>query len=304
MLLSLPVELLALLFSFVDLRVFLRLSLVCKYLQEVVQDCKNRETLDFNSVKRSLDTALPTLLKRYRLGNIRSVKLEDSYKLDDKKLESICVAFSSSLQDLLLRNCSKIKQIQFISTCTNLERLDISGCTGISLSTLVPTFPISLHAIRLCSLSQVNDGTLRALTERCTSLDSIALDECYNCNDEAVAAIAKGCPNLQTLILSWCSNISNSALQSLANNTKDLQHLALEECHHITDEGITQLAKGCTNLTKLNLEQCFKITEKSLNSVVTNCIKIKEVNVRRCQNISSTAVVALLHQHRSLNILQ
>lgn len=101
------------------------------------------------------------------------------------------------LRIIVLARCVKLKgnAIKSISTCQHLEKLDLSGCTGLSDSTL----------LSLCETASV------------PVLKSLYLLDIPTLSDTSLAWIATGCNSLQLLCLKG-TNITLQACKAVADN--------------------------------------------------------------------------------------
>ncbi len=151
------------------------------------------------------------------------------------------------------------KELKYLSSLTQLQKLDLNWCKKITDEGLV-------HIKDLVNLRKLN------------------LWSCEKLTDKGLIHI-KGLINLQELDLSWCSNINKGfvylkdfvKLQKLdlsncritdnklayLKNLINLKALYLCWCTRITDEGLAHL-QGLVNLQKLNLSYCYDITNEGL----------------------------------------
>jgi len=244
--------------------------------------------LDLTLVRRKIDTILPEFLAKYRRGNIKIVKLEKCYKLNNEMLDKMCSAFSATLQVLNIKECGGVKSLESINQCTILEQLNISDCKNIPLDSMVKCLPVSLKDLFLCKLS-ISQPQLESIAKQCKNLEVLVLEECSGITDAAVQSVVTNCPQLRTLNLSWCSNITDKGIETIATNCPELRVLEVNQCYALTDKAVQSVAKHCTKLLKLFMEECFLLTPQSLK-YLRDSPNLKILSILNCQNITKDSV--------------
>jgi len=298
----LPIEMWTLVFSFLDLREFYSISIVCKRFRNIVEDASTRETLDLTVVKRDLENHISSFLSKYKRGNITAVKLVDCYKLNDSMLSQICSTFSKTLRSLNVKECTKITSLNCIASCTSLELLNIEKCRHISSNSLQDSIPESIIALYLDNLT-VTVTLIENIAKKCKSLKIISLSDCYGLNDIIIEKLTSNAHNLDSINLSWCTEITDEAIRSISKHCKEVKNLELEECYNITDQGIESLAKNCKKLTKLDLEQCFKISNRSLEALSQHSKCLRCLEIPHCQSVTLDAISKLKEQLPECNVI-
>ncbi|XP_072881341.1 F-box/LRR-repeat protein 15 isoform X1 [Hemitrygon akajei] len=174
------------------------------------------------------------------------------------------------LHHLIVHSCSDwltdLELLPVIGQNHHLEKVDVTGCRGLSRRTLV-ALSLSCPNLQYLSLRQcdwVDSLSLRSLADRCSRLVSIDLTACKQLNDEAVCYLVRKCPKIKSLSLAVNANLSDSSVQEVAKLCTELEHLDLTGCLRLKNECIRTVAEYCTKLNSLKVKHCHNITEGSL----------------------------------------
>ncbi len=156
---------------------------------------------------------------------------------------------SDSLRCLSLSASTQLTDADLLelSTLKSLEKLDLSGCRGLTdvvVEAIVSSCGGTLEEINL-SHTPDSGFTQEPLVCRVT--------------DQSMAALARLCPKLKAVTLQSCSTVTDEGLQKLASGCRYLHTVNVAKCKSFTDEGISALAKGCP-LQTLILDSAGKET--------------------------------------------
>ncbi|XP_078284563.1 F-box/LRR-repeat protein 15 isoform X2 [Rhinoraja longicauda] len=177
---------------------------------------------------------------------------------------------NSVLHQLVVHSCSDwltdLELLPVIGQNHHLEKVDVTGCRGLSRRTLV-ALSLSCPNLQHLSLRQcewVDSLSLRSLADRCSRLVSIDLTACKQLNDEAVCYLVRKCPKIRSLSLAVNANLSDGSVQEVAKLCTELEHLDLTGCLRLRNECIRTVAEYCTKLSSLKVNHCHNITEGCL----------------------------------------
>jgi len=172
----------------------------------------------------------------------------------------------------LVTNCKNLKELTIIegesvsdnalfiigSSLIPLQRLHFYRCprlTDIGLQSLGALGSLScLVALHISYSSEISDGGVVSVLEKCPNLQSLSLFGCAKITDVTLKTLAAFCPLLTDLNLFKCANISNHGLVALSGRCRLLQTINLASCEpNVTEDGIKALQQHCRQLTTWNL---------------------------------------------------
>lgn len=220
--------------------------------------------------------SLQRVSKQFR--NLIQLYLTNCHSLDTSQLgaaipqSAFCriLRDNSVLHHLVVHSCSDwltdLELLPVIGQNHHLEKVDVTGCRGLSRRTLV-ALSLSCPNLQQLSLRQcdwVDSLSLRSLADRCSRLVSIDLTACKQLNDEAVCYLVRKCPKIRSLSLAVNANISDGSVQEVAKLCTELEHLDLTGCLRLRNESIRTVAEYCTKLSSLKVNHCHNITEGCL----------------------------------------
>jgi internalin A len=246
------------------------------------------------------DTPLPRLRKLemrscpllHDLGAIGQVKalhsldLSGSALVGDQNLESLDVLVC--LQELFLNGCVNLTNqgLCVVGRIRTLNRLGLFGCR--SVTDLSPLADLTqLEHLDLQGCTGVRDETIHSLSGL-KSMRGLNLSQC-NLTDAGLFAVA-GMLDMHSLNLDTCQKITDvglHALSSLAN----LQQLDLSRCRSL------KTLKPLSFLTELkfvNLSGCVRVSDASLANLI-QCKQLKTVYANHCKKITKDALALILH---------
>lgn len=182
-----------------------------------------------------------------------------------------------------------------IQGITNLESLNLSGCYNISDKSLTHAFVYEVPTLTYLDLSlckQVTDASLGRLVQYLNNLEVLKLSGCCNVTNTGLVFISRGFPKLRQLNLRSCWHISDHGISYLsgfnietAPGNLSLEYLDLQDCQRISDEGLQLISAGLTKLVNINLSFCVSITDSGLK-YLAKMPTLRELNLRSCDNIS------------------
>ena len=186
---------------------------------------------------------------------------------------------SITMKHLKLHGCSLLSTLSMkaISNCSNLETLDLSGCTRLTING-AKCIGESCRKISVLSLASCGDCISNAVVEAIVSnldlLTSANLQFCPKVGERSLKAIS-ACTGLQTLDLTGCSGVTDQAILHLSegNFVPGLRHLFLAQCSKVGDtslswitEGLKQTLDGTISLETLSLKGT-KVTPDAVKGI-------------------------------------
>jgi len=167
---------------------------------------------------------------------------------------------------------------------------------------------IDISISKKCVFAKVTDQALHSITEHCTGLQSLSLNNCGEITDAGLITIAEHYLNLQSLKVGDCRQITDSSIISISTHCTGLQSLTLldnDMNNRITDASIISISTHCTRLQSIDLEACHLITDASIISISTHCIGLQSLNLDCCNQITDDSIISIsIHCTRlkSLNL--
>ncbi|KAK1789963.1 hypothetical protein P4O66_002284 [Electrophorus voltai] len=329
-------EILAMIFSYLDVRDKGRVAQVCtawrdaSYHKSVWRGVEAKlhlrranpslfPSLQARGIRRVQILSLRRSLSYVIQGmpNIESLNLSGCYNLTDNGLGH---AFVQEIPSLRVLNLSLCKQItdsslgRIAQYLKNLEVLELGGCSNITNTGLL-LIAWGLHRLKslnLRSCRHVSDvgighlaGMTRSAAEGCLNLEYLTLQDCQKLTDLSLKHISKGLAKLKVLNLSFCGGISDAGMIHLSHMAS-LWSLNLRSCDNISDTGIMHLAMGTLRLSGLDVSFCDKVGDQSLAYIAQGLYQLKSLSLCSC-HISDDGInrmVRQMHELRTLNIGQ
>ncbi|KAG5344280.1 FXL14 protein, partial [Acromyrmex heyeri] len=333
---SLYPEILALIFSYLDVRDKGRAAQVCTawrdaaYYRSVWRGVEARlhlrkqapalfASLVRRGVKKvqvlSLRRGLSDVLKG--VPNLEALNLSGCYNITDSGITN---AFCQEYPSLIELNLSLCKQVtdtslsriaQFLK---NLEHLELGGCCNITNTglLLIAWGLKKLKRLDLRSCWHVSDlgiahlaGLNRETADGNLALEHLSLQDCQRLSDEALRHVSLGLTTLKSINLSFCVCITDSGVKHLARMSS-LRELNLRSCDNISDIGMAYLAEGGSRITSLDVSFCDKIGDQALVHISQGLFNLKSLSLSACQ-ISDEGICKIaktLHDLETLNIGQ
>lgn len=161
-----------------------------------------------------------------------------------------------------------------------------------------------LQAIQFNGNTEVHNLHIFLLAQRCQSLKSINLWNCYQISDASIIWLVSRNHQLQILDF-WCQSnriqqssrkVTNKTAIAIAKHCPGLHTLNMSGCRLLTDTGILALATGCPLLQSLNVSGCDKITSKSLLILLQKCSKLTKLNIYDCDILVMGEVAVALQK--------
>ncbi|KAG6010387.1 hypothetical protein E4U21_006951 [Claviceps maximensis] len=156
-----------------------------------------------------------------------------------------------------------------LASCTRVERLTLTNCSGLT------------------------DSGLIALVNNSPSLLALDISNDRNITEKSIIAIAENCKRLQGLNISGCDNISNESMIHLAQSCKYIKRLKLNECVQLRDNAVSAFAEQCPNILEIDLHQCLQIRNGPITSLLSKGNCLRELRLAGCELIDDGAFLSL-----------
>lgn len=275
-------EILALIFSYLDVRDKGRAAQVCSAWREAAY---NKSVWRGVEAKLHLKKSNPSLFHSLVQRGIRRVQL---------------LSIKRTLRDV-------------VHGIPNIESLNLTGCFNLSDSWLSQAFMQDVNSLTVLNLSmckQITDNSLINISQHLKNLEVLDLGGCSNISNVGLLLIAEGLRKLKCLNLRSCcvSDLGISHLAGLTHpnattvGTLSLEQLSLQDCYKITDDGLRHLSEGLHNLKSLNLSFCASITDSGLKHLA-RMVSLRELNLRSSDTISDIGLAYLAENNSRLTIL-
>nr|BAN04700.1 putative disease resistance protein [Brassica rapa subsp. pekinensis]BAN04701.1 putative disease resistance protein [Brassica rapa subsp. pekinensis]BAW35451.1 clubroot resistance protein [Brassica rapa subsp. pekinensis] len=174
-----------------------------------------------------------------------------------------------NLKLMNLSNSKNLKELPDLSTATNLQTLELSGCSSLTELPFSIGNAINLRRLNLSHCSSLME--LPSSMENATDLEELNLTGCLH-----LAKLPSSIGNLKKLYLKDCSSLVE--FPSSMENVTTLEELLLTGCSHLAN-----LPPSIGNLKTLYLENCSSLVE--LPSSVRNSINLKNFSFNGCSNL-------------------
>nr|BAW35447.1 disease resistance-like protein [Brassica rapa subsp. pekinensis] len=203
------------------------------------------------------------------IRNLKLMNLSDSGNL--KELPDLSTA--TNLQELNLYGCSSLTELPFsIGNAINLRRLNLSHCSSLV------EFPSSMENVTTVEeLLLTGCSHLANLPPSIGNLKTLYLQNCSSLVE--LPSSLRNSFNLKTFFSSGCSNLVE--LPSAIGNMTNLKELNLNECSSLVQ--LPSSIVNLTNLMKLDLSGCSSLRE--LPSSLGNMTSLEELNLKGCSSL-------------------
>ncbi|KAF2552315.1 hypothetical protein F2Q68_00037266 [Brassica cretica] len=181
-----------------------------------------------------------------------------------------------NLKLMRLSGSKNLKEIPDLSTATNLQTLNLRGCSSLT------EFPFSIgNAINLRYLDLRHCSGLvefPSSMENVTTLEELLLTGCSSLVE--LPSSVRNSFNLKTFFSSGCSNLVELPLY-FDNANVHLKRLDLRGCSSLRE--LPSSIRNMTNLKELNLNGCSSLVE--LPSSIGNMTSLEELNLNGCSSL-------------------
>uniref|UniRef100_A0A7S3G0Z6 Uncharacterized protein n=1 Tax=Palpitomonas bilix TaxID=652834 RepID=A0A7S3G0Z6_9EUKA len=190
-----------------------------------------------------------------------------------------------------------------INSCTQLERLSIRHCPGVSRDDLLGLAGLSsLRHVSIRGMVRVDDLALVHFLKRCGSnLESLDVGLCRQLTKASLLKIGEVCPCLKRVALSGLTNaVDDEVVASLSPLPLEVVHL--RACKRVEGKGLEGLKKS--TLRQLSLHSVENLTQATLfdffSSPALGCISSVDLSWLRC--VDDTFLLSLSDYLREMRL--
>ena len=276
----LPMELLSMIFSFLNLEDVCRCSLVSRNFKEAIEE---------NYIHGSDEQR-----NKHVSEIVRYILRYKNKEYLNENIMKLLTCFLKNVKKLYLSEYEKANalSIGLVQHCIQLQELSLDSYVRIKDDWLVVTFKscTQLKNLSLNYCSEITDVSIKVLGQSCTQLQKLCLERCSKITDVSLAVLGRNCTQLQKLYLIGCLQLTDVSLGVVGQNCIQLKNLSLRVCHKITDDSIKVVGQNCTQLQILDLTGCSKITDDSIKIVGHNCTQLQILDLAYFLEITDASI--------------
>ena len=238
----------------------------------LAEGCKQLQTIRLGGFSKVRDAGYAALL--HSCKDLKKFEVSTASCLSDLTCLDLDEA-ATKITEVRLLCCGLLTSETAISlsSCTNLEVLDLSGCRSIADSGLVSVSQLSKLTLLDLAGADITDVGLSALGSGRCPLSSLCLRGCRRITNNGIASLLCGTGTInKTLVALDIGNIariSGRAVTVIAKNCEQISSLCLRNCVLITDPcletlGSAQHSSGKSPLRMLDLSYCSRLSRSFL----------------------------------------
>ena len=270
-----------------------------------INGCRNISDLTIDLISRRCKSLVELNIKR--IGNTFSSRSARHLMLSCKDLAKLDLSNNSNIGDEAFFDISSIRKsyadiVDGSGTDQSHEQLQLSwvcladsAVTGLGVVHLAEYGQLLQH-LDLCGLKYMADSAVAVLSQHCTQLRHLWMDDCPALTDAAVILCAYGLPRLISIHLSSSDNLfydssgdpmyhkqyTDDTVEALLDGARNLQELTLRNQNGILlkskwfTSGFINRA-GHFSLQRLDLMGCDFINMRGAAAIFSHCTNINEV---------------------------
>ncbi|KAM7303011.1 hypothetical protein ISCGN_018519 [Ixodes scapularis] len=309
---TLPHELLAFIFSYLDLLSLCRLAATCKLFRRVCYDRIFYQSLDLQPYWEKVDDeALEALqgrsvmLEKLNLswcGANGSVTMEAFVRFMELRGEFLhCLCLSCC--PFVDNECLKV----IADECVNLKELDLRGCCNPLLNRL--GFLQISHLSKLTWLdlyrTEIEMFSLISIVRSCSNLDHLCLGSCpiVNNYDDIALELGTYLRGIRSLDLFRARTLSAVGVNLLARSCHRLVSLDLGWCTSVESGCIPELVRECPNLRRLLFTAIRVVCDADLFAIANYCKHLEQLDILGSSEATAAGVLRVLNDNKLLNLL-
>ncbi|XP_015270539.1 PREDICTED: F-box/LRR-repeat protein 13 [Gekko japonicus] len=303
-------------------------TLTDRCIQALVGKCQKIISIEFNEAPHVSDIAFKALAE----CQLVKIKIEGSNRITDLSFKMMSKHWPC-LDRICMTDCQKITDtgLKLIAPLANIAVLNLSDCMRISdagLKSFVEGFAGSkIRELTLANCSNITDGSLIKIAQRCASLVYLNLRSCQAVTDNGIEVLAM-LPSLthinvsgivisdQTLealgrngkikeiTISECKSISDAGIKRFCMDVKHLDYMDFSFCRQLSNQSIKHLSFNCHKLTSLSMVGCPRVTDIGLQYLGAVCTYLHYLDISGCVNITDKALKSLWKSCLQLRILK
>ncbi|XP_051807462.1 dynein regulatory complex subunit 6 isoform X1 [Acanthochromis polyacanthus] len=227
--------------------------------------------------------------------------------ITDGTVKHILQSYQPFVTHLNLRGCTSLKwpSLRCISTCRNLQELNVSECfnvTDMLVQKIVEGCPCLLY-LNL-SYTLVTNKTLRELSRSCLSLQYLSLAYCYKFTDKGFLYLTtgKGWRNLIHLDLSGCTQMTVNGFRYIADGCPALKEIVINDMPTLSDSCILALLAKCHCLSAISLLDAPHLSDVAFKAIAETA-KLKTFSTEGNNQLTDVSWKALCSSSQGLRRL-
>nr|XP_043620459.1 F-box/LRR-repeat protein 3 [Erigeron canadensis] len=234
--------------------------------------------------------------------NLVEIDLSNGVHLTDNA--AAAVANCSNLERLCLARCKGLSDIGIgciAVGCLNLKVLNLKWCLGVS------DLGVALIGVK-CKQIKSLDLSHLLITEKCLPsllklqyLEELVLEGCCGINDESLVSLKQGWRSLKTLNMSYCEYVTHVGLSSVTSSTSCLQNLNLAYGPLVT-LAISESLQKLSQLQSIRLDGS-QVTCSGLKGIGSSCVLLKELSLSKCLGVTDDGLSSIVTKHTDLKRL-
>jgi len=240
-------------------------------------NCKQLKHLELGGNSNFSDNAIQTMLDSLSLITLN---IRDNENLTDCTIEKIAKT-QPNIKTLDVRGCYNLggpAVASALQRLNNMEHLFLGSIpfdVGNALS-----FVHKLKHIKSLDLSKnenINNVVLESISNTCSQLNLLVVNECDNITNDGVIKIVRKCRRLKSLGISNCIGITNHVLNTISNFGKKIETLDISGLENMTKRWIQVLERKNKQLKILNLTDCSQLDDNLLENLMKHSFALKVI---------------------------
>lgn len=239
----------------------------------LAEGCQRLESIRLEGFSKVTDAGYISILQSFR--KLIRFEVINGYLLSDLAFHDLTFV-ASSLVKVVLISCNLLtsETAKSLSSCKNLEVLDLGGCKSIA--------DHGLNSISVLS--------------KLSSLDLSGAD----ITDSGLSALGLCRSPIGTLCLRGCRRIGDRGFKKLFKKDSviagTLSKLDLGYLPGVSDETIDRIVKMCAKITSLCIRHCFFVTDASIRALgLMSDMEgkrrtIKRLDLYKCSRLSTDSI--------------
>ncbi|KAJ0986979.1 hypothetical protein J5N97_005335 [Dioscorea zingiberensis] len=239
----------------------------------LAEGCRRLESIKLGGFSRVTDAGYVCILHSCR--NLRKLEIINAVLLSDLAFHNLS-DISCPLIEVRLVSCNALTSdtAGSLSSCRDLEVLDLSGCRSIADAGLGSIAKLcKLTKLDLSGADITNKG-VAVLGNGTSPIASLYLRGCKRVNDRGIAMLLNGNgiikETLTTLDISYMPGISDKAISMVAEHCLAITDLSIRYCLFLTDASVKVLGsierfgtERRNSLRRLDVYNCYGLSSDS-----------------------------------------
>ena len=277
-----------------------------------IQSQRQLRRLSLHKCVHVNDRLLMNAAKKNVFQRLHTLRLDECDELNDLTIETLASA-TNDLRVLVLKSLSKItdRSVSFMlkKHSSSLEVLDLSGCRGLTDSTMLLVQQLTcLRRLYCTNMHKVTDKGARIVLRSQYQLEELTYVLMHNTRKKernesyfiSFYLFYLMFPHVQ--LSHFSSSLRFWDLHKLTLRRVDidlktfstLSSLNVRGCFNLDDEAVIDLiCKFMTNLVSLNMSYCHKLSDQCVEEIASSLSRIRFLNLRYLRRLSDRSIRSL-----------